>query len=444
MNQANHVFKLQGVVQHYAWGGTLFLPKLLSVPNPDNKHFAEYWLGAHDNAPSELVFGPSDRVATETSVRGPASRETPAGELTVKLNQYIRESPEATLGGYTAERFGKLPYLFKILDVKDMLSIQVHPTKEHAAWEFGEENRKGIALNAPNRNYKDDNHKPELMLALSEFWLLHGFKPPYDLKAVLQATPELGFLAPVFEQRGYQGLYKTVMEMEQAEVNSVLQPLLDRIIPAYRDQHLSRSDENFWAARAALTYNEPGRTDKGIFSIYFFNLLNLHPGEAVFQDAGLPHAYLEGQNVEIMANSDNVLRGGLTPKHVDVPELMKHIVFEATHPHIIMGDHPGGPVSVFPTPAPDFELSRISLLQGVAIDLTAISVEIFLVMEGEVAVEELGPSGEADGAGRAGEGGRTFGRTTGEAFIAFDRARLACKATKDTVVYRASVPHGRI
>jgi len=151
------------------------------------------------------------------------------------------------------------------------------------------------------------------MLALSEFWLLHGFKPAEELERTLQAIPELAFLTPVFTKGGYQELYKTVMELPQAEVNRILQPLLDRIIPAYREGKLSQNDEHFWAARAADTYNEPGRIDRGIFSIYLFNLLNLHPGEAIFQAAGLPHAYLEGQNVEIMANSDNVLRGGLTP-----------------------------------------------------------------------------------------------------------------------------------
>ncbi len=265
------------------------------------------------------------------------------------------------LGAYTAGRFGRLPYLLKILDVKDMLSIQVHPSKSYAEQAFLEENKKGIPLNAPDRNYKDDNHKPELMVALSDFWLLHGFKPAALMKRTLQQIPELRFLGPIFDKDGYQGLYKTVMEMEQLDVNAVLQPLLDRILPAYRDGRLSKDREDFWAARAALTFNETGRIDRGIFSVYLFNLVNLRPGEAIFQDAGLPHAYLEGQNVEIMANSDNVLRGGLTPKHIDVPELLKNIRFEATEPNIILGKSVDGPIAVFQTPAPDFELSRIEV-----------------------------------------------------------------------------------
>jgi mannose-6-phosphate isomerase len=400
MKQDQKVFKLQGKIQHYAWGGSDYLPRLLNQPNPDGRPFAEYWMGAHDSAPAELE--------------------------SISLSEAIRKDPQGTLGSYTADRFGRLPYLLKILDVKDMLSIQVHPTKRNAELEFAAENKKGVALNSPERNYKDDNHKPELMVALSEFWLLHGFKPEDSLGTVLASVPELRFLVPVFEKKGYQGLYQTVMEMPQAEVNKVLEPLLQRILPAYKMGELRRNEEAFWAARAAVTYDQPGKVDRGIFSIYFFNLLNLHPGEAIFQDAGLPHAYLEGQNVEIMANSDNVLRGGLTPKHVDVPELLKHVRFGATHPHIVPEDYGPGRIAVFRTPAPDFELSKISLLKGELLTIRAHSAEIFIVMEGKTGVIEAG--------------GEPFSRKPGEAFLAFHQAKFELNAQDDTVIFRAAVP----
>ena len=411
MQKDHKVFKLHGKVQHYAWGGTAYIPELLGLENPERKPFAEYWMGAHDNGAAGLEAG-----------------EEPA----IPLNEYIRRHPEASLGSYTTGRFGRMPYLLKILDVKDMLSIQVHPTKRNAELEFAAENKKGVPLNAAERNYKDDNHKPELMLALSEFWLLHGFKPQEELTEVLLAVPELSFLGPVFRRKGYQELYKTVMEMPQAKVNTILQPLLDRIVPLYKEGVLKKSEEHFWAARAALTYNEPGRVDRGIFSIYFFNLLNMHQGEAIFQDAGLPHAYLEGQNVEIMANSDNVLRGGLTPKHVDVPELLKHVRFEATHPRIIAEDYGPGRIAVYHTPAPDFELSKLSLMEGESVMIRAHSVEVYIVLEGKVGVIEQ------DGAGAP------FGRKRGEAFIAFHQAKFELKAQGDAVVYRASVPAGTL
>lgn len=412
MNKERKVFKLQGRVQHYAWGGTEYLPKLLSVANPDGKPFAEYWMGAHENAPAMLEGVP-------------AFAGVLAGEA-IPLSEYLRERPTERLGAYTAERFGRLPYLLKILDVKDMLSIQVHPSKGAAEEEFAAENQRGVALNATDRNYKDDNHKPELMVALSEFWLLHGFKAEQDMIRILADTAELNFLMPVFSVGGYQQLYKTVMEMPQTEVDEVLEPLLDRILPLYHNGGLLRSEEHFWAARAAITYNAGGQIDRGIFSIYFFNLLNLHPGEAIFQDAGVPHAYLEGQNVEIMANSDNVLRGGLTPKHVDVAELMKHVRFEATQPRIIGGDRDAGHITVYATPAPDFELSRISLSAGEAVTVKAHSTEVYIAMEGRVGVIE--------------EGEPPFSRGRGECMVVLYKGKFELKATADAVLYRAAVP----
>ncbi|HEV2355491.1 MAG TPA: mannose-6-phosphate isomerase, class I [Puia sp.] len=418
MEKERKVFKLVGRVQHYAWGGTEFIPAMLSVPNPAQRPFAEYWMGAHTNAPSTLELPGRDL---------PESRE---GDGRVGLGAYIAQSPEERLGPYTARRFGRLPYLLKVLDVKEMLSIQVHPSKAAAEREFAAENVRGVDIAAAGRNYKDDNHKPELMTALSEFWLLHGFKAEEDLIRLLADTPELNFLTPAFATGGYQQLYKTVMEMPQAEVNGVLQPLLDRILPLYRGSDLGKTQEHFWAARAAMTYDGGGRIDRGIFSIYLFNLLNLHPGEAIFQDAGLPHAYLEGQNVEIMANSDNVLRGGLTPKHVDVGELMKHVRFEATTPRIIVGDSDAGHIKVYSTPAPDFELSRISLMAGEAVGVKAHSAEIFLVTEGLVGVIE--------------EGGLPFSRRRGDSFVAFHGARFQLKVQEqDVVLYRAAVPAGQ-
>ncbi|MBS1916485.1 MAG: mannose-6-phosphate isomerase, class I [Bacteroidetes bacterium] len=401
----NKVFKLTGKVQHYAWGGFSFIPGLLHIENSEQKHFAEYWMGAHDNASSEISTG---------------------NGYTKRLNEFISANKEQTLGKYVSERFGRLPYLFKILDVKDMLSIQVHPSKKSAEIEFAAEHKKGIPVNAPNRNYKDDNHKPELMLALGEFWLLHGFKSPENLKRILARIPELNFLLTVFGDGNYHELYRTVMEMDQEIVNETLQPLLDRIVPAYQKNELRKGDENFWAARAALTYNEPGKIDRGIFSVYIFNLLNLHSGEAIFQDAGLPHAYLEGQNVEIMANSDNVLRGGLTPKHIDVHELMKHVKFEETIPDVIHGKEVADHVEAFVTPAPDFELRGINLQKGEHAMICSGSAEIFIVMKGNVEVKETEEN--------------KFERKRGETFISFDKATLSIKASEDAVVYIATVP----
>ncbi len=401
----NKVFKLIGKVQHYAWGGSKYIAHLLNIENNENKQFAEYWLGAHDNASAEMVVSDQEEI---------------------KLNDYIKSFPLETLGFEASQQFGRLPYLLKILDVKDMLSIQVHPTKKNAIKEFAAENMKNIPLTAGHRNYKDDNHKPELMLALSEFWLLHGFKSAKKLKKTLQRTPELKFLLSIFENGNYYELYRTVMEMDQEIVNETLKPLLDRIIPAYQNNELQKTDEDFWAARAALTYNEPDKIDRGIFSIYLFNLLHLRPGEAIFQDAGLPHAYMEGQNVEIMANSDNVLRGGLTPKHVDVNELLKHVKFEETLPHIIREKSKTEHISAYITPAADFVLSKIEIDKGQTISIRSRSVEIFIVLKGLVDVQE--------------HLHHNFSRPSGGAFVSFAEAALTLRADEKSVLYRASIP----
>ncbi|MFT3827578.1 MAG: mannose-6-phosphate isomerase, class I [Chitinophagaceae bacterium] len=404
MHNSTKIFRLRGKVQHYAWGGSSFIPAFLHTANPDNKPFAEYWMGAHSNAPAIIEENGNDET----------------------LDKFVATAPAAILGKTVNDNFGRLPYLFKVLDVKDMLSIQVHPAKKAAEAEFAAENKKGTALQAPDRNYKDDNHKPELMFALSDFWLLHGFKTPALLKQVLQQVPELQFLAPVFGEDNYAALYKTVMEMQQQQVNAHLQPLLDRIIPLYEQGKLNRTQEDFWAARAAKTFNSPDVIDRGIFSIYFFNVVNLHQGEAIFQDAGILHAYLEGQNMEIMANSDNVLRGGLTNKHIDVSELMKHVRFEPVIPHVITGT--AGSVAaeeVFLTPAGDFELRRIRVQKGEQTAIQAVTAEIFLVYAGtvEVANEQT-----------------TFTLNSGEAFLAVSGASVSIKAVDTAELFRATVP----
>jgi mannose-6-phosphate isomerase len=401
------IFRLHGKVQHYAWGGSVFIPALLGQSNNDNKPFAEYWMGAHDNVPSEIEISGNERKP---------------------LNAFIKTNPVEILGASVHKRFGRLPYLFKVQDVKDMLSIQVHPNKKAAEQAFAAENLKGSALNAPDRNYKDDNHKPELFLALTDFWLLHGFKPVAAMQHILQQTPELQFLSPVFNSGDYTALYKAVMQMEQQEVNKKLQSLVDRIVPLYEKTMLNKSREDFWAARASKTFNAGGNIDRGIFSIYLFNIVNLQPGDAIFQDAGIPHAYLEGQGMEIMANSDNVLRGGLTPKHIDVSELLKHVRFEAVEPNIIKGtDSPVIGDELFYTSAADFELHRIILQKGTQLILTATTAEIYFIYKGSI---------------EAGSGNDTLNLDSGESMLAIAGATISLSGVEDAIIFRATVPQG--
>jgi mannose-6-phosphate isomerase len=355
------IFKLKGVVQHYSWGGYDFIPGLLNIENKDRKPYAEYWMGAHHNYPSLIVNGKE-----------------------MALSEFIANNSPEVLGSTVADKFTSLPYLFKVLDVRQMLSIQVHPSKEAAEISFEEEDKIGIAVNAPNRNYKDKNHKPELMVALSDFWLLHGFKTETDLLKILETKEEFLFLKQLFQGKGYQGLYEEIMLMEQEKVNEILHPVIKKILPAYNIGLLQKDNEDFWAAKAAIDFCRNDNYDRGIISIYIFNLVHLKKGQAIFQPAGLPHAYLEGQNVEIMANSDNVLRAGLTDKHIDVPELLKHVKFEPTIPKIL---NPSSKHRIFSSPAEEFEMQQYYLQEGEVLNISTRTAETFLVLDGSLQVK---------------------------------------------------------
>jgi mannose-6-phosphate isomerase len=345
------VLTLHGVVQHYDWGGHNFIPDLLGAENATRRPFAELWIGAHAKAPSMVQLGHEQ----------------------VPLDELIEAQPDAILGHAANAHFGgRLPYLFKILDVHKMLSIQAHPTLLQAKEGFARENVEGIKLDASGRNYKDDNHKPEIGVALTEFWMLHGFRPLEQIAATFDVAPELSALMPEFRLRlaaaGHdhqarrsllRELYSNVMTMPQHQVDSLLNGLLSRL----REKPPTDKDSaDYWALRAAENFPLPGEhRDRGIFSVYLLNLVHLHPGQGTFQPAGVLHAYLEGVNVELMANSDNVMRGGLTTKHVDVAELLKILTFEGGTPEIIDGLQVSTHERVYRTPAQEFELSRIAL-----------------------------------------------------------------------------------
>jgi len=342
------------------------------------------------------------------------------------LNEQIAQSPEQFLGTEVARRFAnRLPYLFKVLDVKDMLSIQVHPTKAEAEKGFARENEMGVPLSAPHRNYKDDNHKPEIMVALTDFWFLHGFKSEQELNKLFDNNIDLKPLKIYFQQGGYKGLYQHIMELPQLEVNRLLAPLIPKVIRGYQAGALQKDSPDFWAARAAIHDSmNNGNYDRGIFSIYFFNLVNVPPGKGIFQAAGIPHAYLEGVNMELMANSDNVLRGGLTPKHIDVPELLKHTQFEPATPEILEGAQVGDTEKVYKSPAPDFELSCIQVRADHPYQSPAAhATDILIVLEGNAEASF--------------EGGR-FALRKGEAFLA--QAHVSYYLIGSATLYKATVP----
>ncbi len=400
MELKENIYKLRGKLMHYAWGGYDFIPSLLGIGNPECKPFAEYWMGAHPLAPSELLIA----------------------DGSVSLYNAIEEMPDRLLSAPVYDRFAGLPYLFKVQDVKDMLSIQVHPSKEEAEKGFDREEAEGIPINAPYRNYKDRNHKPEMLVALSEFWLLHGFKQKADIEKSLNEVPEFTILFPFYKREGLKALYQFIMEMEQPEVNALLTNLIKRNIRQKNDGELTKEMPGWWVAKIFEGKDEIGNIDRAIFSIYFFNIVNLHPGEGLFQGAGMPHAYMEGQCVELMANSDNVLRAGLTPKHIDVPELMKHTIFESIVPNIMKGVPAMTGEKRYPCPVSDFGIAKIELSAGVAYSATTTSLEILVVTEGGSLINN------------------TIVLKRGESVAIFPGETYTIETSGDCMLFRAFVP----
>ncbi|MGN1280328.1 MAG: mannose-6-phosphate isomerase, class I [Succinivibrio sp.] len=349
---------INGVVKDYAWGGYSYIPMFLDkVPN--GSPCAEYWLGEHPAGTATLEDG-------------------------TKLNDYIDADAKSVLGDSVCREYaGRLPYLLKILDVREPLSIQVHPTLEQARAGFDREERENVPANL--RNYKDNNHKPELMLALSDFYLLHGFA---DSKKAIENLSGFASTKPLSEKYKEMGLCRFVdyiFSQPKEELEKILSPIVDDNKAAYEEGRISKSAPLFWFVRAALRARECGQAlDAGLIMVLIMNLMYVRTGEVVFQGAGIPHAYLEGQNVELMANSDNVIRGGLTPKLVDVKELLKIVKFEEVTPKIIAATAQSDGGEVFNVPVKDFKLVKYSLKAGEKLSVCKDGcASIFLAMSGE-------------------------------------------------------------
>jgi len=392
-------YKLLGKHRHYDWGGKTFLPNLMGVENVNHLPYAEYWMGAHVLAASII--------------------ETKEGEK--NLAQLIQDNPTEWLGKEVATKFKGLPYLYKILDVQEMLSIQVHPSKENAVIGFKAEEAKGISINAANRNYKDENHKPEIMVALSDFWLLHGFLPPALLEKRLNTNSNLKLLMNEFKGGDYQHLYSYFMQLPIAVSDAILKPLLEEAAKAVANGNVTKNDPQYWANKYYADGIPSKNIDKGIFSIYILNIVNIPKYKGIFQGAGILHAYLEGQNIELMANSDNVLRGGLTPKHIDVKELIQHVNFIPTTPTILKGDKLTDQETNYPCPVPDFGLTKIALNAGEVYTISTYSLELLLVMNGEVLIEDI-----------------TY--KAGDTVLLTPNAKLKMKAHTAALLFKAYVP----
>jgi mannose-6-phosphate isomerase len=362
------VKQIKGFVQHYAWGGYHFLPALLSIDNIDRKPFAELWYGDHSGGTSPIKQNHQKEE---------------------NLRQFIDLNPACVLGEKTyIKDGGRLPFLLKILDVHKMLSIQAHPSKEAAVKGFNDENNRQIPSNAPHRVFKDQNPKPEMMVALTPFWLLHGFLPAEKAAEQLDMVPSLKEFSSIFKKEGIKNGYQKWMELPQNDVNKLLAPLRKSLLNT-PDTKLHKTSPDFWAKKAFHDFSrEDGQLDRGVFSIYVMNIVHLQPGEAIFQDSGLLHAYLEGSNIELMVNSDNVFRGGLTDKYMNIPLLLDHLDFNPTIPNILKPIVIGQNEKRFIIPSSDFELKEYELQKGNELIIAASAgPSILLCLNGSICLK---------------------------------------------------------
>jgi mannose-6-phosphate isomerase len=355
----NEVLVLANRIQNYAWGSRSVISELLGRPTPSPLPEAEMWIGAHPKAPSEITAPPG--LGT--------------------LEDAIEADPVGVLGASSCDHFGnQLPFLFKVLAAAEPLSIQAHPSHEQARQGWDRENAEGIAIDAPRRNYRDPNHKPELVCALTPFTALKGFRPLDEIVRNLEpvARPELarelGRLAHEKTPAALRALLARLLTLEPDE----RRPVLERTAT----QAARRAGDPAWCWTGRLRERYP--QDAGVLAPLYLHLVVLAPGQALFLPAGELHAYLEGAALEIMANSDNVLRGGLTPKHIDVPELLATLVFEPHSPELLHAVEIGPGERVYRTPAREFELGEIEVSRERPFQAAAgREVEILLGLAGD-------------------------------------------------------------
>lgn len=385
------MYEIDNVLRPYAWGSTTAIAGLLHRPESGGPE-AELWIGAHPDSPS---------VATR-----------PDG-TTVPLDALIAEDPGHFLGDDSVAAFGpRLPFLTKVLAAAKPLSLQVHPSLEQARAGFARENGEGVPSDAPNRNYRDDNHKPEMIFALTPFDALCGFREPAKSRDVFL------HLAGCLELSGSgvpAVLTDVIDDLSQDDEGAALRSAFERLIAG--GDAVAEATKIVVEALASgapmapyqpelatvLSLNGEYPGDPGVLISLLLNRLSLEPGEAVYLPAGNVHAYLHGMGVEVMASSDNVLRGGLTPKFVDVPELLKTVVFASVGVPMLRAGVSELGQELYQPPFREFQLQRIELLpDGGPVPLAQSGAAVVIVTAGSVYLDS--PKGDL----RLDRGGSAF------------------------------------
>lgn len=370
------MYRLENSIQEYAWGSNSAIAELLGLPSPSPVPQAELWMGAHPKSPSMVV----------------------SGNRRMTLQEFIEASPEKVLGDSVSRRFsGTLPFLFKVIAAAKPLSIQAHPNIAQAREGFEREMAQGIPLDAYERSYKDRNHKPEILSALTSFWAMDGFRPFGEMLELLKRVPfrSIGQVIESLERSpnriGLKTFFRTLMTLPAEKKRVAVGEAVEWAAHLREEEEPEQLHVKQWILKLNDEY--PG--DIGVVCPLILNLVNLQPGDAFFTQAGVLHAYLAGVGIELMANSDNVLRGGLTKKFIDVPELLHILSFEPTRFRKASVKRRGGGVYEYESPAKEFFLSRLCLRnQNINEERTNRSVSILLCTEGRVTLQALDKGGE--------------------------------------------------
>lgn len=325
--------RLHGHVQHFAWGSRTAIPAILRR-EPDGRPWAEYWLGTHPGGHAFLDDGRA-------------------------LATYVQEQPHV-VGEAARAAFGdRLPYLLKILAASSPLSLQAHPSREQAVVGYARESLLGLPPSDPTRSFKDDWPKPEAIVAITPFEGLLGFRDPQETAGLFEALGVADELAsvigPLRDRSAAPALQEVFLDVLSLDER---RHLVDLVLAAAVN-HLEAPGALGQFARTAVELDEHFPGDPGILAALLMNRFKLQPGEAVMLEAGIMHAYLRGVGVEIMANSDNVMRGGLTQKHIDVDGLLQVVHFDPLTPKVLLAEGSDG-VYVYPTSFPEFELWLVS------------------------------------------------------------------------------------
>jgi mannose-6-phosphate isomerase len=333
------LYRMRNGVQHYAWGSPTEITRLTGIPNPDGEPMAELWMGDHPRLPSSIV----------------------SGSRVVELGEFLEHYPSYALGETAAKRSGsRLPFLFKLLSAAEGLSIQVHPSRSQASEGYDREEAAGIPPDASNRNYKDRNHKPEILLAVTPFWALSGFRDPRAIAEDFRHVEGADSLVGRLEDGDLEGFYRKLISPGRGDTTERKRIFEGALQYAGRNAESNAGSRFSWVVELNRQFPE----DMGALAPLYLNCLHLDPGEALFLESGLLHAYLQGTGVELMANSDNVLRGGCTVKHVDITELLRVLRFESTDEPRFPGKRrllPGAVATTFSPPVDEFVLEKIEL-----------------------------------------------------------------------------------